>query len=282
MTLRFLGGAPPIFAIVMALSGAMNAAPGHARGLLQPVLAAAFETAPGYTMDGRSGLAMGGIGGIAADATAVTDLAFALASHPVGAPDLVVAPQHPDQPDLSALSLEDAATSQIALGAAGDMMAALLAGDIAGSIDLANIDRISVAEGDAEWQCLRKAIYFEARGEPLAGQVAVAEVILNRVDSPNYPGSVCGVVRQGQERRTGCQFSFMCDGKPETILDGEAAARAGAIAHVMLEGRPRMLTSNATHFHTRAVSPSWARRLVRTARIGAHVFYRYPTRTASR
>lgn len=281
MTRCFRGAAPPLLAIVAALSGTLNAADAEARGLMHPVLSAAFEAAPGLPLD-RRGLAGEPFGGPSATDTAVTDLAFALASHPVGAPDVVLATQQPQQPDLSHLNLEDAAASEIALGAAGGMMAALLAGDVAGSIDLANIDRISAPEGDAEWSCLRKAIYFEARGEPLAGQVAVAEVILNRVDSPNYPDTVCGVVRQGKERRTGCQFSFMCDGKPETLRDADAAARAGAIAHLMLEGRPRMLTGNATHFHTRSVSPSWSRRLVRTTRIGAHIFYRYPTRTASR
>lgn len=282
MTLRFLGGAPPLLAAVVVLLGTMSPTPGETRGLLHPVLSVAFETDPGGYRHRDQRANHRDLDGIATAATAVTDLAFALSSHPVGAPDLVVAARQADQPDLSSLKLEDAAASEIARSAAGDMMAALLAGDAAGSIDLATVDRITVPEGDGEWRCLQKAIYFEARGEPLAGQFAVAEVILNRVDSPNYPNSVCGVVRQGKERRTGCQFSFMCDGKSIRLRDQNAADRAGAIAHIMLEGRPRILTGNATHFHTRAVSPSWSRRLVRTARIGAHVFYRYPTRTAAR
>lgn len=217
------------------------------------------------------------------------DLAFALSSPPVEVPGTipVTGAQSGETvpegaaPDLSALNAEDAAVSAIARSAADEMIAALLLGDLTGAVDLSHIDRLSKPEGDAEWRCLAKAIYFEARGESLAGQVAVAEVILNRLDDPRYPRSVCAVVKQGEERRTGCQFSFMCDGRPERIEDKAAFQRAGVIAHLMLEGRPRILTGNATHFHTRAVSPVWSRRMVRTARIGHHVFYRYPTRTAS-
>lgn len=128
--------------------------------------------------------------------------------------------------------------------------------------------------GDAEWQCLSEAIYFEARGEGLRGQFAVAEVILNRRDSGAYPRSVCGVVRQ--RGGGGCQFSYVCDGRPDTM--GEAAPRATArrIARLMLDGAPRALTQGATHFHTRGVSPDWSRRFARTAAIGAHLFYRQP------
>ena len=280
MTLRFMGRSASFLAVVVPFLAAMAAAPPLlARGLQNPVLVAAVETGPSVR---RDGFGFEGLGGTRSLAIGTADLAFALASHPVGAPDIVVTAPEASQPDLSALNAEDAAATEIARDAADGMIAALLVGDAAGSIDLSHIDRISLPKGDAQWQCLAEAIYFEARGESLAGQVAVAEVILNRVDSPNYPGTVCGVVKQGQERRTGCQFSFMCDGKPEVVRDPDAFNRAGVIAHLLMEGRPRILTGNATHFHTRAVSPSWSRRLVRTARIGAHIFYRYPTRTASR
>jgi hypothetical protein len=215
---------------------------------------------------------------------AATDLAFALSSAGGLAPRAIPVATPPETfelPDLTSLAEQDAATTEIARGAADVMIADLLLGDVAGVIDLAHVARISVPDGDAERGCLAKAIYFEARGESLAGQVAVAEVILNRVDSASYPDTICGVVRQGEERRTGCQFSFMCDGKPERMEDDGARSVAHAIAHLLIEGRPRVLTANATHFHTTRVSPSWAKRLVRTARIGAHIFYRYPTRTAA-
>lgn len=131
---------------------------------------------------------------------------------------------------------------------------------------------LPVPTGDAQWQCLTEALYFEARGESLKGQFAVAEVILNRVDSPLYPDTVCGVVEQGG--RKGCQFSYHCDGVADRMRDAAARERAARIARVMLDGAPRSLTMGATHFHTRAVRPSWSKRFDRTAAIGAHLFYR--------
>ena len=122
--------------------------------------------------------------------------------------------------------------------------------------------------GGEDWQCLRKAIYFEARGESIKGQFAVAEVILNRVQSRRFPGSVCGVVHQGG------QFSFMFDGHSDNMRDRGAIDMAGRIARLMLDGAPRGLTAGATYFHTTGVNPSWARRFDRTAQIGAHLFYR--------
>lgn len=122
----------------------------------------------------------------------------------------------------------------------------------------------------AEWKCLATALYFEARGEPIAGQVAVAEVILNRTDLPGYPRSICGVVNQGG------QFSYTFDGEPDTIAEAAAFQRAGRVAAAMLSGAPRVLTRGATHFHTRAVRPGWAHRFPRTAAIGDHLFYRQP------
>ncbi|MFN3823632.1 MAG: cell wall hydrolase [Pseudorhodobacter sp.] len=132
------------------------------------------------------------------------------------------------------------------------------------------------AKGGDEWACLAKALYFEARGETVKGQFAVAEVILNRVDSRAYPNSVCGVVHQGSGRRNACQFSFTCDGKDDRIREADAYVSAGKIARVMLEGGPRALTKGATHFHTTQVRPRWAHRFPRTAQIGAHLFYRQP------
>lgn len=128
--------------------------------------------------------------------------------------------------------------------------------------------------GDKHWKCLAEAIYFEARGEDLRGQFAVAEVILNRVDAERYPDQVCDVVYQGSNRRHACQFSFACDGKPERITDTEAFATAGRIARLMLDGEARTLTNGATYFHARSTKPFWARSFELTARIGAHIFYR--------
>jgi spore germination cell wall hydrolase CwlJ-like protein len=134
-----------------------------------------------------------------------------------------------------------------------------------------------VAAGGEEWSCLATALYFEARGETLAGQFAVAEVILNRVDSGRYPNSVCAVVNQGTGRKHACQFSFTCDGIDDQIGEKAAFMAVGKVARIMLDGAPRVLTFGATHFHTMQVQPSWAYRFPNTAQIGSHLFYRQPS-----
>jgi hypothetical protein len=133
---------------------------------------------------------------------------------------------------------------------------------------------LAAPTGDEQWQCLTQALYFEARGESLEGQFAVAEVILNRVDSPAYPDTVCGVV--GQRGGGSCQFSYVCDGASDKMHERIPLERAKRIARVMLDGAPRALTEGATHFHTTGVRPGWARRYPQTAAIGAHLFYRKP------
>ncbi|MFT4715915.1 MAG: spore germination cell wall hydrolase CwlJ-like protein [Paracoccaceae bacterium] len=139
----------------------------------------------------------------------------------------------------------------------------------------ASLARLPVARGGAEWRCLTEALYFEARGESVKGQFAVAEVILNRVDTRSFPGSVCGVVGQGTSNgKHRCQFSYNCDGKSETISEPLAYQRVGKIAKIMLAGEPRILTKGATYYHTVAVNPSWARSFTQTTKIGVHKFYR--------
>lgn len=120
-------------------------------------------------------------------------------------------------------------------------------------------------------QCLSEALYFEARGEGSQGQRAVAEVILNRVDHPRFPKTVCGVVNQSG------QFTY----KKSRIRERGAYARAQQIAKAALSGAPRNLTDGATYFHTPAVKPNWSRKFERTARIGSHIFYRSDRRVAS-
>lgn len=133
-----------------------------------------------------------------------------------------------------------------------------------------------VASGGADWQCLAEALYFEARGESVKGQFAVAEVILNRVASRQFPDTVCAVIHQGTGKRYQCQFTYTCDGYPERIREKSAFARVGKVARAVLDGAPRVLTQGATHYHTKAVYPAWARRFTRTAVIGVHRFYRMP------
>ena len=130
------------------------------------------------------------------------------------------------------------------------------------------------SRGNRQWRCLTEALYFEARGEDVAGQYAVAEVILNRVDHANYPGTICEVVNEGTGRRNACQFTYTCDGRPEDVHDTAAWNRLGHIARIMMDGAPRDLTDGATHYHATWVNPNWARVYPRTAQYGGHVFYR--------
>lgn len=129
-----------------------------------------------------------------------------------------------------------------------------------------------------EKRCLAEAIYYEARGESYQGQRAVAEVVLNRTRSSHYPSTVCGVVYQGSKRGTGCQFSFTCDGSLNHKPKGAPWREANAIAADMTANGWDALTNRATHYHTVAVDPAWGARLVETTRIGAHIFYRFPSK----
>jgi len=136
--------------------------------------------------------------------------------------------------------------------------------------------------GGSDLQCLSEALYFEARGETVKGQFAVAEVILNRVDSASFPDTVCGVIHQGTGRKFACQFTYTCDGRAEVINEKAAHERVSKIARLMLDGVPRTLTKGATYYHTTAVRPSWSRKFTRTAQIGVHLFYSAPERVARR
>ena len=132
-------------------------------------------------------------------------------------------------------------------------------------------------EGDARraLDCLTAAVYHEARSEGEDGQRAVAQVVLNRVRHPAFPASVCGVVFEGSGRRTGCQFSFTCDGSLGRRREGHAWTRAREIAQAALGGEVYAAVGNATHYHTRAILPYWASSLRRSATVGEHIFYRW-------
>jgi spore germination cell wall hydrolase CwlJ-like protein len=140
------------------------------------------------------------------------------------------------------------------------------------------------ASGDVERarQCLAEAIYFEARSESEEGQVAVAQVILNRTRSKIYPSNVCDVVYQNADWYNRCQFSFACDraarrrpNPVDRVRDPEAWAKAVAIADQVGSGE-RWLpwVGNATHYHADYVRPRWRRNMVQLSRVGRHVFYR--------
>jgi len=132
-----------------------------------------------------------------------------------------------------------------------------------------------VADDKQLW-CMATAIYFESRGEVYRGQVAVAQVVMNRVKHRLYPSTICGVVFQNQHRRNACQFSFACDGIPETVNDAKSWAQAQEIAKKVMAGELYLTeVGNATHYHATYVKPKWAPRMVKLAQVGQHIFYRF-------
>ena len=149
-----------------------------------------------------------------------------------------------------------------------------------------------------ELYCLAKNIYFEAKSEPIAGQYAVADVVLNRVKDSRFPNTICEVVYEGPVReswqtkkqtdlddaeriyhpvRDRCQFSWWCDGKSDNMKDGDAWRKAQEIAYRLVNDyKHRGLTEGATHYHATYVNPKWAPTLDLVGRIGTHIFYRWP------
>lgn len=123
--------------------------------------------------------------------------------------------------------------------------------------------------------CLTSAIYYEAATEPVEGQRAVAQVVLNRVRHPAFPNSVCGVVYQGSERVTGCQFTFTCDGSLRRAPMASYWDRARKIAEEAMAGKVYAPVGHATHYHTNWVVPYWSSSLVKLANVGTHIFYRW-------
>lgn len=130
-------------------------------------------------------------------------------------------------------------------------------------------------------RCLAEAMYYEARGEGRAGEEAIAEVIFHRMHALGYPRTICGVVYQGAAHRSGCQFSFTCDGERVQPKSGVAWSRARLLAAKIMAGIVHLgdVTENAISFHAADVQPDWADGMERTIQIGNHVFYRAVSRT---
>lgn len=124
-------------------------------------------------------------------------------------------------------------------------------------------------------ECLTAAVYYEARSESQEGQRAVAQVVLNRVRDRAFPASVCGVVYQGAQRRTGCQFSFTCDGSLWRPREPAAWERARRVAEAALAGEVYAPVGAATFYHASYVTPWWAPSMTRVTAIGSHLFYRW-------
>jgi hypothetical protein len=129
---------------------------------------------------------------------------------------------------------------------------------------------------EKELWCMSQAIYFEARGESYKGQIAVAQVVLNRLHHRLYPKTICGVVFQNQTMRNACQFSFACDGIPERVTNAKAWRQAQEIAKGAIAGKlyvPEV--GKATHYHATYVRPAWAPRMKKVTHIGHHIFYQF-------
>jgi spore germination cell wall hydrolase CwlJ-like protein len=126
-----------------------------------------------------------------------------------------------------------------------------------------------ISFAQSETYCLAQVIYFEARGEPLAGQLAVAQVTINRRDSKLFPDTLCGVVAQQKP----CQYSWYCDSKSDRLPNNSSGAKALALAANILTTKPKDITQGALFFHASSINPGW-HNLEKTVEIGAHVFYR--------
>jgi spore germination cell wall hydrolase CwlJ-like protein len=133
------------------------------------------------------------------------------------------------------------------------------------------------ARSKTEMKCLATAIYFEARGEPERGQLAVAQVVLNRLKNPAYPDTICGVVYQNKNKRNRCQFSFACDGIKDRITDAGSWNRAQKLATNIVNDEKTTFATDvgtSTHYHANYVRPRWARHMKKMQKIGRHIFYK--------
>jgi spore germination cell wall hydrolase CwlJ-like protein len=140
----------------------------------------------------------------------------------------------------------------------------------------AAVARATAPTPTGDLDCMADAVYYEARGEGIRGQRAVAQVVMNRVKQPGFPKSVCGVVFQ--RARHGCQFSFACDGSMRHAREAEAWRRARRVAARALAGVVFSEVGSATHFHAMGVTPAWGDQMRRVAQVGEHVFYRFAPR----
>jgi len=147
---------------------------------------------------------------------------------------------------------------------------------------------LSIEYQSEDLHCLAMNIYHEARSENLAGKYAVADVVLNRVRDDRYPSTVCSVVYQAEHKpswkdptvlvpkRNRCQFSWYCDGKPDTPQDMDSWVNAQTIAWKMMQSKSYIgITEGATHYHAHYVNPKWAKELTVVGTIGNHKFYRW-------
>lgn len=170
--------------------------------------------------------------------------------------------------EIGDLGLNDEQESLLAPEPAVDRHLAQVPDELPPSLDELVVVHAAVDTSGAEQDCLANAVYFEARGEPIEGQLAVAEVVLNRTRSGRYPATICAVVRQP------AQFSFVRAGvMPRANRASPEWRRAVAVARIAEQGEPRLLPRDVLWYHANYVAPGWGRRLERNTRIGLHIFY---------
>jgi spore germination cell wall hydrolase CwlJ-like protein len=193
-----------------------------------------------------------------------------------GAEPTLLSPRDPDI-KLAALRPDEPASSDGTKKSEGETIASK--GEVTGEghrpkTPAERLGLTGTARAKAE-KCLTDAVYFESRGEPERGQIAVAQVVMNRVFSPFYPDSVCGVVYQNAHRHLACQFTFACEGKRLVVEEPEAWDKAKRIARDTLDGKLWLShIGKSTHYHAYWVRPSWVREMKKMYKLGVHTFYR--------
>lgn len=223
---------------------------------------------------------MGGVG-VVLVAIASTAIYAAVATTPGVSHDISPAKAHEPPADVSPERVAELITSDPAVLKPLSVQDAVAANSAIAVATVANPSSspLVVSGGSEDFaralQCMTTAIYYEAGNESIDGGRAVAQVILNRVRHTAYPNSVCGVVYQGSERQTGCQFSFTCDGSLLRQPRQSSWIRAQALAAEALSGRVYAPVGLSTHYHANYVLPYWAPTLLKTAVVGAHIFYRW-------
>jgi spore germination cell wall hydrolase CwlJ-like protein len=198
-----------------------------------------------------------------------------------GEEPMVVLPDAPD-PDLKAAAAPATSVAdepvKTAAAASGESIAAK--GEVNSDNQRAKTpaERLGLFDEKARAKsekCLAEAVYFEARGEAVRGQIAVAQVVLNRVFSGRYPSTVCGVVYQNKYHHMACQFTFACDNVADVVREPDMWDRAKRIAKAMLDGQlwlPEV--DKSTHYHAYWVRPSWVSEMKKMYKFGVHTFYR--------
>ena len=167
----------------------------------------------------------------------------------------------------------------------------LVLGIILGMAFGMSAQKLYAFDANGEAICLAKNIYFEAGNQPLAGKVAVAQVVLNRIEHSSYPDDICGVVYQSKEYYTSwtgktqpklgmCQFSWYCDGRSDEPLDTKTWLSSYEIASQVMMGKFPDITEGATHYHASYVLPEWADTKTKVVQIGEHIFYRWENEDA--